>query len=96
MICPSNRKPGVVRITPTIPWQVVLYRLTGDDTIIHSNPRIARETGFDRPILHVSCADLGLPGVQATVCNYDSARMRSLGAQFTGVMYPGETIKTEL
>ena len=91
------RAPDLVRVTHTLPWQALLYRLTGDRNVIHAEPDIARQMGFNGPILHGS-ATLGIAcrEVLAGVCDYDPARMKSLGTRFTSVVYPGDRIETDI
>ena len=92
-----TRAPDLVRVTQTLPWQALLYRLTGDRNVIHADPDIARQIGFKGPILHGS-ATLGIAcrEVLAGVCDYDPARMKSFGTRFTSVVYPGDRIETEI
>ncbi len=91
------RAPDLVRVTHTLPWHALLYRLTGDRNVIHGDPDIARQMGFKGPILHGS-ATLGIAcrEVLAGVCDYDPARMKSFGTRFTAVVYPGDRIETDI
>ena len=92
-----ERKPDIIRRTKTLPWQALLYRLTGDDNVIHADPQIARAMGFAGPILHGSCTlAIACREVLAAVCAYQSTRIRSFGTRFTAVVYPGETIETHI
>ena len=92
-----GRTPDLVRSTQTEPRQALLYRLTGDINVIHADPKIAREMGFQAPILHGSCTlALACREVLAGVCNYDPARMKTFGTRFTAVVYPGELVETDI
>lgn len=92
-----ERQPDLVRTTVTEPWKALLYRLTGDRNVIHGDPVIARKVGFKGPILHGSCTlAIACREVLAAVCGYDNRRMKTLGTRFTSVVYPGETIDTEI
>ncbi len=92
-----ERAPDLVRVTQTLPWQALLYRLTGDRNVIHGDPDIARQMGFKAPILHgsgtlgIACREL-----LAGVCDYDSSRMKTLGTRFTSIVYPGDRIETDI
>lgn len=92
-----SRAPDRVVSADTLPWQALLYRLTGDRNVIHADPAIARAMGFRAPILHGSCTlAIACRAVLGGVCDYDTARLRSFGTRFTAVVYPGETIETDL
>lgn len=92
-----DRAPDLVRVTQTLPWQALLYRLTGDRNVIHADPDIARQMGFRGPILHGSgTMGIACREVLAAVCGYDAARMRSFGTRFTAVVYPGDRIETDI
>jgi acyl dehydratase len=92
-----QRAPEIVRIAATQPRQPLLYRLTGDRNVIHADPAIARQMGLERPILHGSCT-LGIAcrEVLAAVCGYDNTRIKTFGTRFTSLVYPGETIETQI
>jgi acyl dehydratase len=92
-----ERPPDMVRTTDTLPWQALLYRLTGDRGAIHSEPNVARAAGFEAPILHGSCL-LGIAcrEVLAGAFNYDPSRIRSCGTRFSSVFYPGERLETDI
>jgi acyl dehydratase len=53
--------------------------------------------GFDRPILHGLCT-YGHVGraVLAAYCDNDPARLKSFEVRFSGVVFPGETITTDM
>lgn len=74
----------------------LLYRLNGDRNPIHADPAAAAKAGFDRPILHGLCT-YGVVGylLTRTVCDYDPARLLSIGARFSSPVFPGETIRLE-
>ena len=86
-----------MRTAQTRPDQALFYRLTGDQNLIHADPVVARSMGFKGPILHGSCTyAIACREVLAGACNYDDRRIRSFGARFTAVVYPGELIETHL
>ena len=92
-----ERAPDMVRVTQTLPWHALLYRLTGDRNVIHGDPDIARQMGFKGPILHGS-ATLGIACrvVVAGALDYQAARMKTLATRFTSVVYPGDRIETDI
>jgi acyl dehydratase len=77
--------------------QAMIYRLSGDFNPLHIDPAVARQGGFDRPILH-GLATFGFAGraVLASLCGNDPARIRRIDARFASPVYPGETIETEI
>jgi acyl dehydratase len=102
----SHSPPRNVKITPTRPadhqfdWQTtpgqaLLYRLSGDMNPLHASPEVAKSAGFDRPILHGLCT-LGIAGFQLVANCAGADGFRSVGAQYTGVVYPGDLLQTEV
>ncbi|KAF8625544.1 hypothetical protein AX15_005311 [Amanita polypyramis BW_CC] len=89
---PPKRKPDAVVEEKTCPSQAALYRLSGDWNPLHILPEFAAIGGFDRPILHGLCF-MGIAGkhVLKAFGPYKDIKVR-----FVGVVYPGETIVTEM
>jgi acyl dehydratase len=82
---------------PTSPRAALIYRLSGDYNPLHIDPAVARTAGFPKPILH----GLGTYGVAGhallkTLCGYDPSRLRRMDVRFSAVVFPGETIRTEI
>lgn len=73
--------------------QAALYRLSGDLNPIHISPEVATIAGLGRPILHGLCSygHAGRAFLHA-VCNGNPARLASLSARFSGVVFPGDTL----
>src|SRR5947207_1701515 len=94
---PPNRAPDKSIAMPTRPDQALLYRLSGDMNPLHADPEFARMAGYERPILHGLCT-FGFAGraVLRAWCNDDPARLKSFEVRFSGVVYPGETITTDM
>ena len=92
-----ERAPDLVRVTQTLPWHALMYRLTGDRNVIHADPDIARQMGFKGPILHGS-GTLGIAcrEVLAGVCDYDPTRMKTFGTRYTSLVYPGDRVETDI
>src|SRR3546814_14090875 len=47
-----DRMADAVLDLPTFAQQAMLYRLNGDRNPLHIDPAIAKESGFDRTVLH--------------------------------------------
>jgi acyl dehydratase len=94
---PPDRRPDATVELTTLPQQALLYRLSGDMNPLHADPEFAKMAGYDRPILHGLCT-FGHVGraVLRTYCDDDPARFKSFEARFSGVVFPGETIVTEM
>ena len=102
----AGRRPATSRRTarPTRPWrcttlaiQAAIYRLSGDRNPLHIDPDFAKMAGYDRPILHGLCS-FGHVGraVLSEYCGNDPERFVGMSVRFSGVVYPGDTITTEM
>src|SRR5215470_4160751 len=94
---PPDRKPDKSISYATLPQQALIYRLSGDMNPLHADPDFAKMGGFDVPILHGLCS-FGLAGraVLASYFDDDPARMKTFEVRFSGVVFPGETITTDM
>jgi multifunctional beta-oxidation protein len=89
---PPKRTPDAVLEEKTSPTQAALYRLSGDRNPLHILPEFAAIGGFDKPILHGLCTmGIAAKHVLKTFGSYQDVKVR-----FAGVVYPGETIVTEM
>jgi len=81
----------------TLPQQALIYRLSGDRNPLHADPSFAKMAGYDRPILHGLCTFGHVArAVIQKYCGGDADRFRGLDARFTGVVFPGDKIITEM
>ncbi|GAA4414906.1 MaoC/PaaZ C-terminal domain-containing protein [Quisquiliibacterium transsilvanicum] len=89
--------PDLACDLPTLPQAALIYRLCADQNPLHADPKVARAAGFPRPILH-GLASFGVAGhaIIKTCCDYDPARLKSIGLRFSGPVFPGETLRTEM
>lgn len=75
----------------------LVYRLSGDMNPLHADPEIAKQAGFERPILHGLCT-LGVASWSLTeaLSGGDFSKLKHLQLRFSSPVYPGETIRTEI
>jgi acyl dehydratase len=91
-----DRTPDAVVELPTPANLALVYRLTGDENPLHSDPDRAQSVGFPRPILH-GAATFGIAS-HAVVrhIGYRSEDLGAIEARFVRPVYPGDTLRTEL
>ena len=94
---PPERAPDHTVEYQTLPQQAAIYRLSGDPNPLHIEPEFAEAAGFDKPILHGLCT-FGHVGraVLHACCDGDPSRLKDFEVRFSGVVFPGETIVTEI
>jgi acyl dehydratase len=92
---PPDRAPDFEITEATTREQALLYRLSGDLNPLHADPNMAKFGGFDRPILHGLCT-FGHAGraILKGACGGDATKLKSFGARFSGVVFPGDTLTT--
>ena len=68
-------------------------KLSGDVNPIHSHPEVAKQAGFERPVLHGLCT-YGIAGRVAlkTLCGNEPRRFRAFEVRFAKVVMPGDTL----
>jgi acyl dehydratase len=93
----SEGPPDHVVDLATRPDQALFYRLNGDLNPLHSDPDLARQVGFERPILHGLCT-MGVVShaLMRALGHYRPETMRAVSLRFSKPVYPGETIRTEI
>src|SRR6185312_15045812 len=81
----------------TRPDQALLYRLSGDDNPLHSDPTFAKQGGFCTPILHGLCT-YGFSGraLLHTLCGSDPARFKRMDGRFSSPVLPGESLTVKM
>jgi len=94
---PPDRAPDKTVEMQTLPIQAMIYRLSGDRNPLHIDPAFAKMAGYDTPILHGLCT-MGHVGraVLGTYCDNDPARLTGIEVRFSGVVFPGDGIITEM
>ena len=81
----------------TSPDQALIYRLNGDRNPLHSDPGIAKQAGFPRPILHGLCTyGITCRAVLAAITDYDPDQILSHQARFSAPVFPGDVVTVDL
>ena len=64
---------------------------------LHADPEFSKLGGYNRPILHGLCT-FGHVGraILRSYCGLDPLKLKMLEVRFPGVVFPGETIVTEM
>ena len=96
-----DRLADVVSDIHTSPQQALLYRLMlNDHNRVHSDPVFAKNSGFERPILH-GLATFSIAVHQLLMqCTsfFSNSNFQSFTAQASliGPVFPGDTLRTEI
>ena len=94
---PPERSPDEVVEMGTLPQQAAIYRLSGDRNPLHIDPSFAKMAGYDQPILHGLCTFGHVArAVIQKYCGGDPDRFKTLEVRFSGVVFPGDKIITEM
>ncbi|RII17005.1 MaoC like domain protein [Streptomyces sp. YIM 130001] len=94
---PPDRAPDRTVDVPVREDLAQLYRLSGDWNPLHADPEFAELAGFDKPILHGLCTyGITLKAVVDTELGADVSRVLSYGTRFTGIVFPGETLRVRM
>src|SRR6202000_3139119 len=89
-----ERARGLEVEVPILPQQALLYRLCGDRNPLHSDPEFAAAAGFPQPILHGLCTyGMTCKAIVDALLDGDAGAVAAYGARFSGVAFPGETLK---
>jgi acyl dehydratase len=94
---PPERAPDEVVEMETLPQQAAIYRLSGDRNPLHIDPNFAKMAGYDQPILHGLCSFGHVArAVIQKYCGGDPDRLKALEVRFSGVVFPGDKVITEM
>lgn len=94
IVKPPEREPDKVVSQQTHNNQAALYRLSGDRNPLHIDPIFATAGGYKKPILHGLCS-LGF-ALRHVMQAFPDKQILRVKVRFSGVIYPGETIVTEM
>ena len=91
-----DRPPDAETTYAISPQQALLYRLCGDRNPLHSDPDFAKAAGFPAPILHGLCSyGIVLRELTTALLGGDATRVGGFAVKFSGVVYPGETLRVQ-
>jgi len=92
-----RREPDLTCESETRIDQSLLFRLNGDRNPLHADPDIARQAGFQVPILHGLCTyGVACYAVLKTICDFDDTLIVGFDARFSSPVMPGDTIRTDM
>tara|TARA_R110002020_G_scaffold109430_16_gene253181 strand:+ start:46887 stop:47741 length:855 start_codon:yes stop_codon:yes gene_type:complete len=92
-----EREPDLSIASEIRPEQALLYRLSGDMNPLHVDPEIAKDAGFDRPILQGLCT-FGIAAASLVKAARPASpyRISLFEARFTAPVFPGDTLITDI
>ncbi|MGC1280890.1 MAG: MaoC family dehydratase, partial [Xanthobacteraceae bacterium] len=91
------RAPDAVCDLATRPEAALIYRLSGDLNPIHSEPAVAKQAGYPRPIMHgLGSFGTAAHAVLKVFCAYEPKKLAAFAARFSAPVFPGETLRTEM
>jgi len=92
-----RREPDLVCELPTRRDQALLFRLSGDFSPLHADPKLAKQLGFSAPILHGRCTyGIACRAILQTICDYDFTLITGFDARFSAPVLPGDTLATHM
>jgi acyl dehydratase len=92
-----TRRPDAVVEQATMPWQALLYRLSGERSPLHTDSEIAARGGFKRPPLQGDCT-FGFAGraLLQTAFGGDPENFGSMSARFVAPVVGGDVLHTSV
>lgn len=90
-----TRRPDAVVEQATMPWQALLYRLSGERSPLHTDSDIAARGGFTRPPLQGDCTfGFAARALLQTAFGGEPEDFGSMSARFVAPVIPGEVLRT--
>lgn len=92
-----KREPDLSCDLATRADQALLFRLSGDRNPLHADPIVARQAGFQLPLLHGRCtAGIACRAILKTICDYDFTLVSGFDLRFSAPVYPGDLVTTDM
>ncbi|WP_300397105.1 MaoC/PaaZ C-terminal domain-containing protein [uncultured Sphingobium sp.] len=86
-----DRRPDRVLTFQTRADSALLYRLSGDYNPLHADPEVARQAGFERPILHgLASYAMVAKSILWDVADGDVRTLRAYSARMSAPALPGD------
>lgn len=93
----GSGEPDVEVDLPVSPRAGLIYRLSGDLNPLHVDPAVARQAGFERPILHGLCTfAVAVHAILRGCLDYRTDQIGHVRARFSAPFLPGETLRTQI
>lgn len=92
-----DRAPDLTVSLPVPIGQSLIYRLSGDRNPHATDPAVARDDGFDRPIFFgLGTYGFACRALLKGLCEGDVARFGGMYGRFSKEVYPGDTLHTRV
>ena len=93
----ADGPPDLTVVTTTMPQQAAWFRLCSDRTPVHVDPAAAAAAGLPRPPLQGLCTWGVIGKMLIDRClDGDGSAVRRYRARFTGMVFPGETLESQI
>ena len=91
---PKREPDFIVKETP-LTGQPLLYRLSGDIFPLHADPKFAKASGFEKPIMHGLCTHgFACRALLNQLIPNAPEKARRMKCRFSNTLYPGVPIET--
>jgi acyl dehydratase len=92
-----DRPPDTVHVYETTPEIAFLYRLAGDYNPMHADDEFGKRAGFKGLILQgLGTWNIAAHGLLRELGASDPSRLKTYGARFKSVVYPGDALETRM
>jgi len=91
---PQREPDFIIHDTPLLD-QPLIYRLSGDIFPLHADPKFAKASGFEKPIMHGLCTHgFACRALISQLIPNEPEKARRMACRFSSTLYPGVPIKT--